>query len=158
MAASSKAVRRIMKELERVGKAGEELANTEAGPVSDTDMFTWKAVLRNVGEPYAGGEFELQITFPEDFPFKPPTVVFVTPVYHPNIDKSGEICMPILKADVWRPMNSVINVLTAVRDLMEEPNPSDPLRPKLAAQYLDKRAAFDKAAKKHTKTHAKPKK
>lgn len=37
--------------------------------------------------PYENGSFKLTITIPEKYPFEPPLVKFVTPVYHPNIDK-----------------------------------------------------------------------
>lgn len=39
--------------------------------------------------PYEGGVFELVINVPERYPFEPPVVKFVTPVYHPNIDKGN---------------------------------------------------------------------
>jgi hypothetical protein len=31
------------------------------------------------------------------YPFEPPKVRFVTPVYHPNIDERGRICLDTLK-------------------------------------------------------------
>lgn len=31
------------------------------------------------------------------YPFQPPKVQFITPVYHPNIDNAGRICLDVLK-------------------------------------------------------------
>lgn len=52
--------------------------------------------------PYAGGVFFLTISFPTDYPFKPPKVSFTTKIYHPNINSNGSICLDILR-DQWSP-------------------------------------------------------
>lgn len=52
--------------------------------------------------PYSGGVFFLSITFPTDYPFKPPKVSFSTKIYHPNINANGSICLDILR-DQWSP-------------------------------------------------------
>ena len=132
----------------------EVLSDTEAGFKTEDNVFEWAATMTNVPEPYAGGTFELDITFPEDFPFSPPKVIFTTPIYHPNVDENGEICIPLTKADVWRPMNSIVDVLVAIRGLLTEPNPADPLRAELAQQYLEDRDAYLAAAAAHTAEHA----
>ena len=47
--------------------------------------------------PYAGGVFKLDVAVPEEYPIQPPSVRFVTRVYHPNIDADGRICLDLLK-------------------------------------------------------------
>lgn len=47
---------------------------------------------------YEGGIFQLVCIFPNDYPFKPPKINFVTRMYHPNISSSsGAVCIDILK-------------------------------------------------------------
>ena len=41
--------------------------------------------------PYAKGLYSLDIQIPERYPFEPPRVRFITPIYHPNIDTEGKI-------------------------------------------------------------------
>ena len=47
--------------------------------------------------PYEGGVFELTLTLPTRYPFEPPKLRFITPIYHPNIDSTGRICLDLLK-------------------------------------------------------------
>lgn len=44
--------------------------------------------------PYENIEFKLSLEFGNQYPFRPPVIKFITPVYHPNIDtgKSDRIC------------------------------------------------------------------
>lgn len=71
------------------------------------------------------------------FPFEAPNVCFSPPgpsPYHPNVDREGRICLDLLKlppAGTWRPTITLISVITALRVLLVEPNPDDPLIPEI---------------------------
>ena len=57
-------------------------------------------------------------------------VRFVTPVYHPNIDTAGRICLDLLKMPpkgAWKPSNNLATVLASIQQLLGEPNPDDAL-------------------------------
>ena len=41
--------------------------------------------------------------FPAEYPFKPPKITFRTKIYHPNIDEKGQVCLPIIQAENWKP-------------------------------------------------------
>lgn len=38
-----------------------------------------------------------QLNLSSSYPFEPPNIRFLTPIYHPNIDNSGRICHDALK-------------------------------------------------------------
>ncbi|VDN37185.1 unnamed protein product [Gongylonema pulchrum] len=54
-------------------------------------------------EPYNKGAFKIAIDFPVEYPFKPPKITFLTKIYHPNVDEKGQVCLPIISPDNWKP-------------------------------------------------------
>ena len=62
------------------------------------NLFHWVAtVVGGKGTVYDGLRYKLSLTFPSRYPYTAPTVKFVTPCYHPNVDTHGNICLDILK-------------------------------------------------------------
>lgn len=145
------AVKRILKE--RDNMASDPPCNCSAGPIGD-DIRVWSATIIGPDDsPYQGGMFELNITFPEEYPFKAPKVTFKTRIYHPNISSGGGICIDTLK-DSWTPALTISKVLLSICALMCEPNPDDPLMPDIARQFKTDRNAYNEKAREYTRRYA----
>jgi ubiquitin-conjugating enzyme E2 A len=57
-----------------------------ASPKEEKNMLVWESVLTGpMDTPHEGGKFTLSLVFPKEYPFKPPHIKFVTPMFHPNI-------------------------------------------------------------------------
>lgn len=104
--------------------------------------------------PYEGGIFVLSIKFPSDYPFSPPKIEFKTPIYHPNINSSGSICIDILK-DGWSASYGLVQTLTSISALLGSPNPNDPLVTEIANLYKTDIKSFETAARNHVNKYAK---
>jgi ubiquitin-conjugating enzyme E2 D len=70
--------------------------------------------------PWEGGIFWLHIDYPEDYPLKPPAITFLTPVYHPNIDENGRICIDILEKS-WSPCLQTQTLLLSILSVLHSP-------------------------------------
>ncbi|KAK9268504.1 hypothetical protein L1049_000256 [Liquidambar formosana] len=110
------------------------------------------------GTVYAKGIFHIKIQIPERYPFQPPSVNFATPIYHPNIDNGGRICLDILNLPpkgAWQPSLNISTVLTSIGLLLSEPNPDDGLMCEVSREYKYNRQAFDQKARSMTERYAK---
>jgi len=144
-------MKRLQKELDSFKKDPPNLCS--AGPI-ENDLFRWQATIMGPEKsPYAGGVFELRIQFPQDYPFKPPKVTFVTKIYHCNINDKGGICLDILK-DNWSPALTISKVLLSILSLLTDCNPDDPLVPEIANLYKHNRKQHDLNAQAWTQKYA----
>lgn len=130
--------------------------NCSAGPKGQDNIYEWVSTIIGPSEtPYADGVFFLDITFPNEYPFKPPKVTFRTRIYHCNINSKGEICLDILKNN-WSPALTVAKVLLSISSLLTDANPHDPLVGNIAQQYLNNRSEHDRVAREWTKRYVLP--
>lgn len=70
--------------------------------------------------------FVFEVTVPKAYPHEPPKAKCVTPIYHPNIDWEGAVCLNILRKD-WKPVLDMNAVIYGLIMLFYEPNANDPL-------------------------------
>ena len=103
--------------------------------------------------PYEGGLFKLQLYLPEEYPMVPPKVLFMSKIYHPNIDFLGRICLDILKKN-WSPALQVRAVLLSVQSLLSEPNTEDPLNEKVNDHWKADKKDAQKVAREWTVKYA----
>ncbi|KAL3518964.1 hypothetical protein ACH5RR_021553 [Cinchona calisaya] len=140
VSASGKRIQREMTELNM-----DPPPDCSAGPKGD-NLYHWVATLIGPhGTPYHGGIFFLDITFPGDYPFKPPKVVFKTRIYHCNVDSTGNVSLDILK-DSWSPALTISKVLIALVSIFTNPDTYKPLVPGIAHLYSTDRAKHDELA------------
>lgn len=93
-----------------------------AFPDADGNLLSWTATITGPTEtPYEGLTFKLSFSFPNNYPYSPPTVLYKSPIYHPNVDFSGRICLDILR-DKWSAVYNVQSVLLSLQSLLGEPN------------------------------------
>lgn len=104
--------------------------------------------------PFEGGIFKVKLALPTDYPHAPPKGCFLTKIYHPNISKSGEICVNTLKKD-WNKDLGMGHVLQVVRCLLINPFPESALNEEAGKLFMEDYAAYHKKAQMFTDVHAK---
>lgn len=146
------ATRRLQKELQDIRKAG--LKCFRDIRVDEENILQWQGLLVPDNAPYNKGAFKIEIQFPAEYPFKPPKLAFKTKIYHPNVDEKGQVCLPIVSAENWKPATKTDQVIQALVALINEPEPEHPLRADLAEEYTKKRRDFMKNAEDFTKKNS----
>lgn len=96
--------------------------------------------------PFEDGTFKLLMTFDESYPNKPPSVKFLSRMFHPNVYASGELCLDILQ-NRWSPTYDVSAILTSVQSLLNDPNSASPANVEAAQLWKENRKEYVKRVK-----------
>ncbi|CAD7092489.1 unnamed protein product [Hermetia illucens] len=121
-----------------------------AGLIDDNDIFRWEVLI--IGPPdtlYEGGFFKAHLYFPKEYPLRPPRMKFVTEIWHPNIEKNGDVCISILHepgddkwgyekaSERWLPVHTVETILISVISMLADPNDESPANVDAAKEWRE---------------------
>jgi len=150
----------LVKQLSELKKSRLGGFNIEVGD----DLFQWTVWFSGPkGTLYYPGQYKALLTFPQDFPYKPPEFKVLSTMWHPNIYPDGRVCISILhppgEDDMntletasmrWTPVQSIDKVLISIVSLLADPDPSDagaPANVDALVEYRKNRAKFAERCK-----------
>ncbi|GJP31664.1 hypothetical protein CLOM_g14722 [Closterium sp. NIES-68] len=111
-------LQRLQRELKLITKEPPPHIRAKPNPA---DMLDWHFVLEgSPGTPYEGGCYHGRLRFPADYPFKPPSIMMITP--NGRFATSTRICMSMsdFHPETWNPMWSVASILTGLLSFMSD--------------------------------------
>ncbi|KAL7670003.1 hypothetical protein ACOME3_004946 [Neoechinorhynchus agilis] len=120
---------------------------TKFTAVPDTDdLMIWLVYIKGPnGSPYIGGTFVVQVHFPEEYPFLAPTIRFLTPIYHPNVDMNGELCTNIF-SQWWSYRCDSVTLIQFIQELLRQPDLKYSMNDEITDEYLRDRLEFERKA------------
>jgi len=94
----------------------------------ETNMLLGYAlIIGPKGTPYAAGNFFFKFTFPQDYPYTPPTVSYHTNDGHtrfnPNFYKNSKVCISLLntwKGEQWTSCQTIRSILLTLCSLFND--------------------------------------
>eukprot|EP01092_Planopodium_desertum_P009733 TRINITY_DN422_c0_g2_i4.p1 TRINITY_DN422_c0_g2~~TRINITY_DN422_c0_g2_i4.p1 ORF type:complete len:293 (-),score=40.44 TRINITY_DN422_c0_g2_i4:169-1047(-) len=99
------------------------------------------------------------MTFPKDYPMSPPTLIFTSEFWHPNVYPDGKVCISILHppgedemsgesaGERWMPSQNVSSILLSVISMLSDPNFSSPANVDASVEWRKKPADYKKRIK-----------
>ncbi|KAG0378694.1 Ubiquitin-conjugating enzyme E2 32 [Mortierella sp. AD032] len=108
----SSAVKRIMQEARELMR--EPSTDFAANPL-ETDIFEWHFTIRGPEETeFEGGLYHGRILLPNNYPFAPPSLMFMTP--NGRFELHKKVCLSITgyHPEYWQPAWGIRTVLVAV--------------------------------------------
>lgn len=106
------------------------------------NMYFYKGMIYGPKESiYENYSFEIELSLPLNYPFSAPSVRFITPIKHININDNGDICLNILKNN-WNPQNTISSTLISIFYLLSQPNFDDAFNDDLLQMYNDNKNKY----------------
>jgi len=93
-------------------------------------MKGYAMIIGPEGTPYEYGYYMFEFNFPDNYPFSPPTVTFITydgfTRFNPNLYINGRVCLSILNTwsgEKWSSCQSIRSILLTLRTLILNDTP-----------------------------------
>jgi len=132
-------------------------------PISCSHLNRNAVIIGPADTPFEDGTFRLVMHFEEAYPNKPPSVKFISVMFHPNVYGTGELCLDILQ-NRWSPTYDVAAILTSIQryvtanlarglpreaeadgsSLLNDPNTSSPANVEASNLYKENRKEYTK--------------
>ncbi|KAH7325515.1 ubiquitin-conjugating enzyme/RWD-like protein [Rhizoctonia solani] len=151
---SPAAFRKLVKEIQQL--RAEPPEGIRVVPSEENMLDVTGIVAGPEGTPFAGGYFHIHFSFPPTYPASPPSARMITKIFHPNVSRSGEICVNTLKKD-WKPTYGLGHVLVTIKCLLIVPNAESALDEEAGKLLLEDWDEFCSRAKMWCSVHATPK-
>ncbi|UJR14867.1 hypothetical protein I4U23_001852 [Adineta vaga] len=91
--------------------------------------------------------FQIEMKLTNRYPFEPPEVRFLTPIYHPNITKDGKFCHALLMRTArWKPNTTLVEVVKAVVEHIDNPDIDYSVNHDIGKEYTERREEFNRKA------------
>jgi ubiquitin-conjugating enzyme E2 G1 len=147
------AIKRLQKEFKSLT---ENPYNEFSFSLNEDNIFKWDFIIFGPNDtPYEGGVFTAQMLFPKEYPNKPPTLKFVSDIYHPNVYVNGKVCISILhegtdaygyesSVERWKPVHGVASVILSVISMLSDPNDESPANIDAAKMWREDYSSFKK--------------
>ena len=122
----------------------------------DQDIYQWRITLLGAKDtPYADGIFFIKLLFPKDYPDSPPTIYFLTPIYHMNVHPSnGHVDVNFVKYDWQKTSKKVREILIKLYSIFYLENPDSPYSRYQRDEFLKDRDLYYFKKETFTKKYA----
>ncbi|KAI8996927.1 ubiquitin-conjugating enzyme/RWD-like protein [Pilobolus umbonatus] len=87
---------------------------------SSNNLYVWDGVLFIHKGYYKSGAFKFRLTIPDSYPQQPPSVTFLTDMFHPLVNEAGNLSIS-QQFPIWRPYQDYIfHVLHYVKNIFKK--------------------------------------
>jgi ubiquitin-protein ligase len=123
------------------------------------NMFIFQARILPQSEPYCQASFLTEIALPPEYPFKGPKIIFLDPIYHPNIHESDKLCCDsgFHGDEGYKPTTSLVDIIENIIHFIDNiPDQSGYVNAECFQEYTNDYPTFYKKALERTLSYGRP--